>query len=89
MTLDGDRPSRPFTRESTLGEILADPAAAQTILTALGNASPVGAVDSALGSNLLRMLESVPIGRMIAFSAGKVTREQLDQLLSEANAQRS
>ncbi|OMC03888.1 glycosyl hydrolase [Mycobacterium sp. NS-7484] len=89
VTLDGDRPSRPFTRESTLGEILADPVAAQTILTALGNASPVGAVDSALGSNLLRMLESVPIGRMIAFSAGKVTREQLDQLLSEANAQRS
>lgn len=88
VTLEGDEPARPFTRESTLGELLADPVAAQTILTALGTASPVGA-DSPLGSNLLRMLESVPIGRMIAFSAGKVTREQLDELLSSINAQRS
>ena len=45
--------------------------------------------DSALGSNLLRMLESVPIGRMAAFSVGKVTREQLDELLAGINAQRS
>ncbi|MBP2453121.1 glycoside hydrolase family 3 C-terminal domain-containing protein [Mycolicibacterium lutetiense] len=89
VTLDGDEPTRPFTRESTLGELLADPVAAQTLLTVLGSASPFGATDSALGSNLLRMLESVPIGRVVGFSAGKVTREQLDELLASVNAQRS
>ncbi|WKG05737.1 glycoside hydrolase family 3 C-terminal domain-containing protein [Mycolicibacterium sp. HK-90] len=89
VTLDGDEPTRPFTRESTLGELLADPVAAQTILSVLGSASPFGSVDSALGANLMRMLESVPIGRMAGFSGGKVTRQQLDELLAGINAQRS
>ncbi|MEW2480813.1 glycoside hydrolase family 3 C-terminal domain-containing protein [Mycobacterium sp. NPDC049093] len=89
VTVAGDEPTRPFTRESTLGELLADPSAAQTILTVLGSASPFGAADSALGSDLLRMLESVPIGRMVGFSAGKVTHEQLDELLAGINAHRS
>ncbi|OFB37361.1 glycosyl hydrolase [Mycolicibacterium sp. (ex Dasyatis americana)] len=85
----GDEPTQPFTRDSTLGELMADPVASQTILTVLSSASPFGTADSALGTNLLRMLESVPIGRMTAFAAGKVTREQLDELLSSINAQRS
>lgn len=89
VTVAGEEPKQPFTRESTLGELLADPVAAQTIATVLSNASPFGTGDSALGTNLLRMLESVPIGRMAAFSAGKVTREQLDELLASINAQRS
>lgn len=89
VALDGDEPTRPFTRESTLGELLADPVASQTILAVLGSVSPFGAADSALGSDLLRMLGSVPIGRMVGFSAGKVTREQLDELLAGINAQRS
>ncbi len=89
VTLTGDEPLLPFTGESTLGELLADPVAAETILSVLGSASPFGAVDSAFGSNILRMLESVPIGRMVGFSAGKVSREQLDELLAKINAQRS
>lgn len=89
VTLIGDEPLLPFTGESTLGELLADPVAAETILSVLGSASPFGAADSALGSNILRMLESVPIGRMVGFSAGKVSREQLDDLLANINAQRS
>ncbi|BBX26332.1 glycoside hydrolase family 3 C-terminal domain-containing protein [Mycolicibacterium alvei] len=88
VALDGDEPTRPFTRESTLGELLADPVASQKILSALSDASPFGAGDSALGTNLLRMLESVPIGRMVAFSAGKVTHEQLDALIVDINTQR-
>ncbi|MCV7114395.1 glycoside hydrolase family 3 C-terminal domain-containing protein [Mycolicibacterium setense] len=89
VTVEGDEPLRPFTRESTLGELLADPVAAQTIATVLSSASPFGTDDSALGMNLLRMLESVPIGRMAGFSAGKVTGEQLDELLAGINAQRA
>ncbi|CRZ15049.1 glycoside hydrolase family 3 C-terminal domain-containing protein [Mycolicibacterium neworleansense] len=89
VAVAGDEPRSPFTRDSTLGELLADPVAAKTILAVLDSASPFGAADSALGSNLLRMLESVPIGRMAAFSAGQVTREQLDELLAGINAQRS
>ncbi|MDH6197336.1 hypothetical protein M2272_003989 [Mycobacterium frederiksbergense] len=62
---------------------------APLVLAVLGDASPFGSADVALGSNLLRMLESVPIGRMVGFSAGKVTREQLDELLAGINAARS
>ncbi|OCB16217.1 glycosyl hydrolase [Mycolicibacterium porcinum] len=89
VTVAGDEPTQPFTRDSTLGELLADPVASQTILTVLSSASSFGTADSALGTDLLRMLESVPIGRMAAFSAGQVTREQLDELLAGINAQRS
>lgn len=89
VTLTGDEPTRPFTLDSTLGELLADPVAAAVIQNTLDRVSPFGTTDSAFGTNLLRMLESVPIGRMAAFSAGKVTREQLDELLTAVNAQRS
>ncbi|MDT0551032.1 fibronectin type III-like domain-contianing protein, partial [Streptomyces lonegramiae] len=36
VTVAGDEPTQPFTRDSTLAELLADPAAAQTILAILG-----------------------------------------------------
>ncbi|CQD24931.1 beta-glucosidase [Mycolicibacterium conceptionense] len=88
VSVPGDEPMQPFTRDSTLGELLADPVAAQTIAAVLSSASPFEKGDSALGTDLLRMLGSVPIGRMVAFSAGRVTGEQLDELLARINAQR-
>jgi beta-glucosidase len=88
VSVPGDEPMQPFTRDSTLGELLADPVAAQTIAAVLSSASPFETGDSALGTDLLRMLGSVPIGRMVAFSAGRVTGEQLDELLARINAQR-
>ncbi|MGV0742154.1 glycoside hydrolase family 3 C-terminal domain-containing protein [Mycolicibacterium sp. XJ870] len=89
VTLTGDETSSPFTGESTLGEILADPVAAPVAMEALGKAVPSDMGDAALGTDLLRMLESIPIERMVGFSGGQVTREQLDDLLATINSRRS
>ncbi len=80
---------RPFTRESTLGELLADPVAAQTIATVLSSASPFGH-----GRFRTRHESAADAGvrtdraALAGFSAGKVTVEQLDELLAGINAQR-
>ncbi|KWX22082.1 beta-glucosidase [Mycolicibacterium wolinskyi] len=87
-TLAGDEIRVPFTRESTLGEILADPVAAPIALDALSKAAPAGTDTTALGTDLLRMLASIPIERMIGFSGGRVTRDQLDELLTAINSHR-
>ncbi|MHC9297243.1 glycoside hydrolase family 3 C-terminal domain-containing protein [Mycobacterium sp. LTG2003] len=88
-TLPGDEIHSLFTGESTLGEILADPLAAPIALEALSKAAPAGADTTALGTDLLRMLASIPIGRMVGFSGGQVTRDQLDELLSAINSRRA
>ena len=85
VTVEGDVPRAVFTRESTLGEILADPAAAPLLFETLGTAAQDA---PAMGTDLLRMLESVPIERMVALSGGKVTPERLDDLLAALNAVR-
>lgn len=88
-TLPGDEIRAPFTRESTLGEILADPVAAPIALEALSDAAPAGTDSTALGTDLLRMLASIPIERMVGFSGGRVTRDELDELLTTINSRRA
>jgi beta-glucosidase len=85
VTVEGDASRAVFTRESTLGEILADGAAAPLLFETLGAA---GDDAPALDTDILRMLASVPIERMVALSGGRVTREQLDDLLAALNAVR-
>ncbi|AKS36684.1 beta-glucosidase [Mycolicibacterium goodii] len=85
VTVTGDAPRTVFTRESTLGEILADPAAAPLLFETLG---PAAQNAPAMGTDMLRMLESVPIERMIALSGGRVSPERLDDLLAALNAVR-
>jgi beta-glucosidase len=39
-----------------------------------------------LGADLLSLIGSAPVGRMVSLSAGAITRDQLEQLLADANA---
>lgn len=90
VTVDGDDPPViPFTIDSTLGELLGDPVAAPIVAAALAGAAPGGAGGSALGTDMLRMLGSIPVGRMVSFSGGAVSRQQLAELLDEVNRQRT
>ena len=41
---------------------------------------------SALGVDVASMMESVPLGRLIGFSGGRLPREMLQQILDRANA---
>lgn len=90
VTVDADvAPAVAFTVDSTLGELLGDPVAAPIVAAALASAAPEGAAGSALGTDMLRMLGSIPVGRMVSFSGGAVSRAQLTELLDEVNRQRS
>ncbi|WP_286211601.1 glycoside hydrolase family 3 C-terminal domain-containing protein [Mycolicibacterium mageritense] len=89
VKLEGDEPVQPFTAESTLGEILTDPVAAPLAVAALSEAVPGGTGESALGTDLLKIIASIPLGRLAGFSAGRITRAQLDALLVSINSARS
>lgn len=83
VVLDGDEVSLPLTLESTLGEVMANPTAA----TLIGQALPMPEVDAdEFGVDMMQMMASVPVERMLSFAAGAVTREQLEQLIAAANA---
>lgn len=89
----GDTVTTPFTLDSTLGELLADPVAAPILAAAMselgqseGQSEGQGA---GLGTDMIRMLASIPIGRITSFSGGSVSHQQVAQLIGEVNRQRS
>jgi beta-glucosidase len=76
----------PLTLESTMGEVMANPVAAQLVAAAMPATPFSDSSGDALGMDIARMMESIPIERLVAFSGGAVTREQLGMLLAAANA---
>ncbi|WP_102143497.1 glycoside hydrolase family 3 C-terminal domain-containing protein [Mycobacterium hubeiense] len=89
LAVDGDDVRVPLTLESTLGEILADPVAGPRVVAALSSAAPSGLPDSGgLGTDIMRMVADIPLGRVVAFSGGRIDRAHLEQVLAEANAAR-
>jgi beta-glucosidase len=86
VTVDVDAIRIPLTAESTIGEVMANPVVGQLIGNLMGGglaeADKVAGQD--LGIDIVRMMASVPIGRMTAMG-GEVSVEQLEQLLAAAN----
>jgi beta-glucosidase len=83
----GDTLRIPLTLESTLAEAFTDPVAGPIVAAALAAQLPAGAPDAqeALGVDLFSLIGSAPVDRMVSFTGGAVTREQLEQLLADAN----
>ena len=84
----GDELRIPLTLNSTITEVLADPVAGALAGEAFDTLMPVDdpAAADALGVDLLSLIGSSPIGRMVSFSGGSITRENIEQLLAAANA---
>ncbi len=74
VALDGDDVRLPVTDETTLAELMADPEAAASIAPMLGAFGGEGAGE-ALGVDLVRMMGSIPLGRLRAFGAGARTAD--------------
>ncbi|MHA3022583.1 glycoside hydrolase family 3 C-terminal domain-containing protein [Mycobacterium sp. BMJ-28] len=85
VTLAGDEVPEPFTGESALGEVLADPAAAAVLAAAVTDMP--GAGGGAPSAEMLAIIASIPLDRLVTFSGGALTRERLNALLVEVNAQ--
>ncbi|GAA1700635.1 glycoside hydrolase family 3 C-terminal domain-containing protein [Microbacterium sediminicola] len=85
VSLEGDPVVFPLTLESTMGEVMSNPVAASLIAQAMPMPDlPEG---DAMGTDMARMMASIPIERTLSFGGGAASREQLEQLLSAANAQ--
>lgn len=82
--LAGDEVFFPLTLESTMGEVMANPTAAALISQAMP--LPEASGDDSMGTDMARMMASIPIERMLTFAGGGATREQLEALLAAANA---
>ncbi|MET8100593.1 glycoside hydrolase family 3 C-terminal domain-containing protein [Streptomyces sp. NPDC005236] len=88
VEVEGDGLVLPLTLDSTLGEVMAAPGAAE-ILGAL-MPMPAAAADSdVLGVDMARMMASIPVGRLLSFAAGAVTAADLEKLLGDLNAARA
>lgn len=90
VELEGEEVRVPLTLTSTLAEAMASPVVAQAIgdamgaVTGGGESGGAGAGD-ALGVDLAAMMGSIPLDRLVGFSSGAVTTDQLQQLLDAAN----
>ena len=87
VDVEGETLRIPLTLESTIAEVITDPVAGPIVAEAFGAQLPGGAADTqeALGVDFLSLIGSAPVGRMLAFSGGAITREQLEQVLAAAN----
>ncbi|MFE2585298.1 fibronectin type III-like domain-contianing protein [Streptomyces sp. NPDC059378] len=88
VEVEGDVFVLPLTLDSTLGEVMAVPGAAG-ILGSLMPMPQAAAESDALGVDMARMMASVPVGRLLGFAAGAVTREDLEKLLVQLDAART
>ncbi|MBD0023853.1 beta-glucosidase [Gordonia pseudamarae] len=94
VEVTGDAVRLPLTLESTIAEVTADPAAAEAVkpLTdalfggtredAQGDQDTSG---GSLGTDVAAMMASVPLGRLVDFSGGRLPREYLQSILEQAN----
>jgi beta-glucosidase len=88
VAVEGDAIRVPLTMNSTLVEAMADPVAGPLLTKEFASLVPQSEPDAAeaLGVDLLSLLGSAPVGRMVSFSGGSITRPQLQDLLDRANA---
>lgn len=79
IDLPGDRVRIPITKDSTLGEALADPKAAAALAEVFGGMAESMGDGSVMGMDMMRMIASIPLNRLTGFG---MAPEQLDALLA-------
>ena len=66
VEIAGDEVRLAIDENSTLGEVLANPAAAQAFASRFED-NPLTSSDDALGVDMARMMASIPLGRLAGF----------------------
>ena len=82
VEIEGDAVSQPITRDSSLGEVFADPTAAAALHELLERTG-AGGLAASEDEGIQMMMASFPVGRMGMFGLGD---EELEQFLAAANA---
>ena len=89
VALNGDTVVLPLTRESSLGEVFAHPIAGPIVQQAMAPmASTMDGPASIMpeGVDMMRMLESFPLGRIGMIAGDDFSIEKIDQLIAISNA---
>ncbi len=89
VTVVGDAISVPISRESTLGEVLADPVAGPVLQSAVAQMmSQMDGLTDIMpeGVDPLEMMASFPFGRISMIAGDSVSPEMIDGLIGMANA---
>lgn len=88
VSVRGDRLQLPITLDSTLGEVMEDPTAAP-LLEFLAEHSPFGSSaesdglgGDALGIDMERMIQSLPLRMVVGFMRDTAVTEELEQILA-------
>ncbi|SFS13833.1 beta-glucosidase [Microbacterium sp. cf046] len=89
IEVEGDAVSLPLTRESSMGEVLAHPVAGPIVQHAMAGMADM--LDGAVsimpeGVDMMKMMDSFPIGRIGMMAGEGFSPEMVDQLLAMANA---
>ncbi|MFJ3530889.1 beta-glucosidase [Streptomyces sp. NPDC090132] len=85
VELVGDELDLPLTLDSTLGEVMSLPGAAETLAALLPFPQDTGDGD-ALGIDMARMMASIPVRRLVSFAGGAVTTADLEEQLARLQA---
>jgi beta-glucosidase len=85
VAVTGDEVRLPITLESTIAEVLRDPVAAEALGGLVGSVFGDTITEEAAGADMAVMLGALPVGRLVGFSGGRLTRAQLEQMLATAN----
>ncbi len=78
VSMPGETVDLPLTLQSTLAEVAADPAALQRLSALFGGGIPALGDDAAVAA----MMGSIPVARLVSFTGGAITREQLERALT-------
>lgn len=88
-SVEGDALAMPLTRESSLAEAFAHPVAGPILQRAMALGAPEQDDAPSImpeGVDLMKMIGSMPLGRMGMFPGDGFSTEMIDQLLATANA---
>ncbi|MGV9827283.1 MULTISPECIES: glycoside hydrolase family 3 C-terminal domain-containing protein [unclassified Gordonia (in: high G+C Gram-positive bacteria)] len=86
VAVPGDEVRAPLTLESTVAEVMADPAGSAALSSIVEGM--FGGPDSgdALGMDMAKVVGSVPLSRIVTFSGGQLTADMLKAALDSANS---
>ncbi|RKE05156.1 glycoside hydrolase family 3 C-terminal domain-containing protein [Streptomyces sp. TLI_171] len=84
VELAGDALNLPLTLDSTLGEAMALPGAAETLAALLPFPQDTGG--DTLGVDMAKMMASIPVRRLVSFAGGAITTADLERLLTQLQA---
>ena len=85
IEVEGDRVRLPLTLDSTLGEVMADPKGAAALAERFAAAQPEEGAEKAMGTDMARMMASIPLRRLAAF--GQEDIAAIEALLARISAE--